>query len=176
MSETSSTGVRKLSVPTMLAFGVGQVAEGVKNQAFNVFLLFYYQQVIGISGSLAGLALGIAMVFDAVSDPVAGVVSDRLRTRWGRRHPFMFISAFPLVVCFIALFSPPDGMSEFSSFLWLTLFAILVRASLTFYYVPHLALGAEIAQDYNQRSTVFAMSSVFAITRRTTTSDPLSSR
>ncbi len=148
----------------MLAFGVGQVAEGVKNQAFNVFVLFYYQQVIGISGSLAGLALGIAMVFDAVSDPVAGVVSDRLRTRWGRRHPFMFISAFPLVFAFIALFSPPDGMTEFSNFLWLTLFAVLVRASLTFYYVPHLALGAEIAQDYNQRSTVFAMSSVFAIT------------
>ncbi len=164
MSATEENTVRKLSLPTMLAFGVGQVAEGVKNQAFNVFVLFYYQQVIGISGSMAGLALGIAMVFDAISDPVAGVVSDRLRTRWGRRHPFMFISAFPLVFCFIALFSPPEGMTEFSSFLWLTLFAVLVRASLTFYYVPHLALGAEIAHDYNQRSTVFAMSSVFAIT------------
>jgi Na+/melibiose symporter-like transporter len=148
----------------MFAFGIGQVAEGVKNQAFNVFLLFYYQQVIGISGSLAGLALGIAMVFDAVSDPVAGVVSDRLRSRWGRRHPFMFISAFPLVVSFIALFSPPEGLGEFGAFLWLTGFAVFVRASLTFYYVPHLALGAEIAQDYNQRSTVFALSSVFAIT------------
>ena len=71
----------------MVAFGVGQVAEGVKNQAFNVFVLFYYQQIVGIPGSLAGLALAIALVFDAISDPLAGVVSDRLKTRWGRRHP-----------------------------------------------------------------------------------------
>ena len=148
----------------MVAFGVGQVAEGVKNQAFNVFVLFYYQQIVGIPGSLAGLALAIALVFDAISDPLAGVVSDRLKTRWGRRHPFMFVAAFPLVLSFVALFAPPEGLSEFSSFLWLTLFAILVRSSLTFFYVPHLALGAEIARDYNQRSTLFAFSTVFAIT------------
>ncbi len=156
--------MRKLSMPTMFAFGAGQVAEGVKNQAFNVFLLFYYQQIIGIPGSLAGLALGIAMAFDAVTDPIAGVVSDRVRTRWGRRHPFMFISAFPLVISFIALFSPPEGLKELGNFVWLTTFAVLVRGSLTFYYVPHLALGAELAQDYNQRSTLFAMSTVFSIT------------
>jgi glycoside/pentoside/hexuronide:cation symporter, GPH family len=156
--------LRKLSLPTMFAYGAGQVAEGVKNQAFNVFLLFYYQQIIGIPGSLAGLALGIAMAFDAVTDPIAGVVSDRVRTRWGRRHPFMFFSAFPLVFCFIALFSPPEGLEELGHFIWLTVFAVLVRGSLTFYYVPHLALGAELAQDYHQRSTLFAMSTVFSIT------------
>lgn len=164
MSSEETPAVRKLTLPTMFAFGIGQVAEGVKNQAFNVFLLFYYQQVIGISGTLAGLALGIAMIFDAVTDPLAGVVSDRLRSRWGRRHPFMFIAAFPLVVSFIALFSPPDDLGTTGSFVWLTVFAVSVRASLTFFYVPHLALGAEIAQDYTQRSTVFAMSTVFSIT------------
>ena len=51
----------------MLAFGIGQAAEGIKNQAFNVFLLFYYQQLVGVSGTLTGLALGIALVFDAVT-------------------------------------------------------------------------------------------------------------
>ncbi len=148
----------------MVAYGFGQTAEGVKNQAFNVFLLFYYQQVVGIPGSLAGLALGIALVFDAISDPVAGAVSDRLRTRWGRRHPFMLVSVVPLVICFVALFSPPDGLQQFGNFAWLTIFAVGVRASLTFFYVPHLALGAEIAHDYNQRSTLFAFSTVFSIT------------
>ena len=103
---------RRLSLPTMVAFGVGQAAEGFKNQAFNVFLLFYYQQVVGIPGSLTGLALAIALIFDAVSDPAAGVISDRFRSRWGRRHPFMFFSAFPLVITFIALFSPPEGLSQ----------------------------------------------------------------
>jgi Na+/melibiose symporter-like transporter len=148
----------------MLAFGIGQAAEGIKNQAFNVFLLFYYQQVVGVPGTLVGLALGIALFFDAITDPLAGVISDRFQSRWGRRHPFMFISAFPLVITFIALFNPPDGLSVFSSFLWLTTFAVLVRSSLTFYYVPHLALGADMAHDYHQRSTLFALSTVFSIT------------
>ena len=85
--------MRRLSLPTMFAFGTGQISEGVKNQAFNVFVLFYYQQVIGIPGSLAGLALAIAMIFDAVSDPLAGVVSDRLRSRWGRRLRLRSMSA-----------------------------------------------------------------------------------
>ncbi|MEM7097813.1 MAG: MFS transporter [Pseudomonadota bacterium] len=163
-SHSGSNAVRKLSLPTMAAFGFGQTAEGVKNQAFNVFLLFYYQQVIGIPGTWAGAALAIAMLFDAVTDPVAGIVSDRFKSRWGRRHPFMIVSVFPLVLCFVALFSPPDGLSELANFLWLTFFAILVRGSLTFFYVPHLSLGAEIAQDYNQRSTLFAFSTVFSIT------------
>jgi len=156
--------VRRLSLPTMFAFGVGQAAEGIKNQAFNVFLLFYYQQVVGISGSLAGLAIGIALLFDAVTDPAAGVLSDRFKSKWGRRHPFMFMSVFPLFLAFIALFNPPDSFGETANFIWMTTFAILVRGSLTLYYVPHLALGAEMAQDYNQRSTLYALSSVFAIT------------
>jgi GPH family glycoside/pentoside/hexuronide:cation symporter len=155
---------RRLSLPTMLAFGVGQAAEGFKTQAFNVFLLFYYQQVVGIPGSLAGLALGIALIFDAISDPAAGVISDRLKSRWGRRHPLLFISAFPLVITFIAVFNPPAGLDQFGNFLWLTVFAILVRGSLTFYHVPHLALGADMAEDYHQRSTLFALGSVFSIT------------
>ncbi len=155
---------RRLSLPTMVSFGIGQAAEGFKNQAFNVFLLFYYQQVVGIPGSLAGLALAIALIFDAISDPAAGVISDRFNSRWGRRHPFMFVSAFPLVLTFVALFNPPDGLSQWFSFLWLTSFAVLVRGSLTFFYVPHLSLGADMARDYHQRSTLFALSSVFAIT------------
>lgn len=155
---------RRLSLPTMLAFGVGEATQGFKNQAFSIFLLFFYQQVVGISGSVAGIALGIALVFDAISDPAAGVISDRLKSRWGRRHPLMFLSAFPLVITFIALFNPPAALGQFGNFMWLTVFAILVRGSLTFYYVPHLALGADMAQDYHQRTTVFALSSAFAIT------------
>ncbi|MBV1904472.1 MAG: MFS transporter [Pseudomonadales bacterium] len=155
---------RTLAPSTMLAFGIGQAAEGFKTQAFNVFLLFYYQQVLGVSGVLVGLALGIGLMFDAITDPAAGVLSDRYNSRWGRRHPFIFISAFPLFIAFYLLFNPPPSLSEFESFLWLTTFVVLVRGSLTFFHVPHLALGADMAQDYDQRSSLFALSSVFGIT------------
>ena len=64
--------MRRLSLPVMTAFGVGQAAEGIKSAAFNTFLLFFYQQVLGLPGTFTGIALAIALVFDAVTDPVAG--------------------------------------------------------------------------------------------------------
>jgi Na+/melibiose symporter-like transporter len=149
-------------MPVMAAFGVGQAAEGIKGTAFNTFLLFYYQQILGVSGLYTGLALAIALVFDAVTDPVAGSLSDKVRTRWGRRHPFLLLSALPLGFAFFALFNPPGSLSELGLFTWLACFAVLIRGCLTFYHVPHLALGAEMATDYNQRSTLFAFSTLFS--------------
>ncbi len=153
---------RRLKLPTMLAYGFGQVAEAVKNQGFNVFLLFYYNQVLHVSATGTSIALAIALIFDAVTDPIAGSLSDKLISRWGRRHPFILVSALPMAVTFYLLFNPPDGLSEIGYTLWLCAFAVLVRASMTFYHVPHLALGAEIATDYNQRSTMYAFNTFFA--------------
>jgi Na+/melibiose symporter-like transporter len=152
---------RRLTLGPMLAYGVGQAAEGIKNSAFNTFVLFFYQQVIGVPGALTGLALGIALCFDAITDPLAGAISDKTRTRWGRRHPFILAAAVPLAFAFYFLFNPPAGLSDFANFVWLTVFAVLVRGSLTFYYIPHLALGAELARDYAQRSTLYAFSQFF---------------
>jgi glycoside/pentoside/hexuronide:cation symporter, GPH family len=154
---------RRLSLGSMAAFGFGQMAEGIANTAFNTFVLFYYQQVVGVPGTLTGLALGIALCFDAVTDPLVGAFSDKFRSRWGRRHPFMLVAAIPLAFAFYFLFNPPDALSEIGSFLWLALFAVLVRGCMTFYHIPHLALGAEMALDYNQRSTLFAFSTLFGM-------------
>ncbi len=151
----------KLSLPTMAAYGFGQVGEAVKNVGFSVFLLFYYNQVLHVSATGTSIALALALIFDAVTDPVAGSLSDKLRSRWGRRHPFILFVALPLAITFYFLFNPPTGLSELGYLVWLCVFAILVRASMTFYHVPHLALGAELAEDYNQRSTLYAFSTFF---------------
>ncbi|MDG1233311.1 MAG: MFS transporter [Pseudomonadales bacterium] len=151
----------RLSVPTMVAYGFGQVAESIKNQGFNVFLLFYYNQVLQVSATSTAIALAIALIFVFVTDPVAGSLSDKLHSRWGRRHPFILFSAVPLAISFYLLFNPPVGLSEFTYVIWLAVLAILVRGSLTFYHVPHLALGAEMARDYDQRSTMYALSTFF---------------
>jgi Na+/melibiose symporter-like transporter len=152
-----------LSARTKLAFGVGQVAEGVKNTAFSTFLLLYYNQVLGLSGSLAGLAIMIALCFDAVTDPLAGSLSDNCRSRWGRRHPFMYASAIPLAAAFYFLFAPPAGLDETGLFLWLTVFAVLTRGAMTLYHVPHLALGAELTDDYEGRTSVVSYRTVFGV-------------
>lgn len=170
-TETTASGIsRKLPVGVMMAYGTGDIAQAIKNQGFNVLLLFFYQQLIGLPGTLTGLALAIALAFDAVTDPIAGGLSDRLKGRFGRRHPMIAIAAIPLAVSFFLLFSPPKDMSDLAGFIWLTVFAILVRGSMTFYHIPHLALGAEMAHDYHQRSTLFAFNSFMGTIAGATTS------
>jgi Na+/melibiose symporter-like transporter len=125
-------------VPTRLrlAYGVGSVADGVKNATFNAFLVLYYTTVLGLPGTLSGLAIFIALCFDAVSDPLVGSLSDNFHSRFGRRHPFMFFAALPMALCMYALFAPPEGLDQAGLFVWLVTFAIGVRLFLTFYMVP----------------------------------------
>jgi Na+/melibiose symporter-like transporter len=78
-----------------LGYGVGQTSSGVKNAAFAIFLFFYFNQVLGLSGSLAGMASLLALIVDAITDPMVGQLSDRYKSRWGRRHPFMLILHLP---------------------------------------------------------------------------------
>ena len=152
-----------LSFGTKFAFGVGQMAEGIKNTAFGTFLLIYYNQVLGLPGSLAGLAIMIALCFDAITDPLAGSLSDNLRSRWGRRHPFMYASAVPLGLFFVGLFVPPAGLGDWGLFAWLTVFAVLTRGAMTLYHVPHLALGAELTEDYEERTSIVSFRQVFGV-------------
>jgi Na+/melibiose symporter-like transporter len=152
---------RLLPVSSKLGFGVGQIGEAINTTASNTFVLFFFNQVLGVSATLTGLALGIAVFFDAITDPVAGSISDRLRSRWGRRHPLMAGSALPLALSLAALFNPPAGMSEMFYFAWLLGCSLLVRLFLTLYHVPHLALGAEMAHDYTDRTRIFGYSTLF---------------
>ena len=129
-------GQDRVSLASKVFFGSGSISEGTKNTAFNVFLLFYYNQVLGLPGTLSGGAIFLALCVDAVTDPLVGSISDNLHSRWGRRHPFMYVSALPMAICFYLLFSPPDGLSEMGLFTWLTVFAVGVRTSMTLYSIP----------------------------------------
>lgn len=87
---------RKLSVKTMTAFGIGDTAGAFLSMAERVTLLFCYQQVVRVDAALVGLAIAIATMVDAVSDPIVGTWSDRVVSRWGRRHPMLLLSTIPL--------------------------------------------------------------------------------
>ena len=151
------------STGTKLSFGIGSAAEGIKNVAFTLFLLFFYVQVHGLSASLAGTALFIALCFDAITDPVAGYLSDSWQSRWGRRHPFMYVAAIPLAITFYFVFSPPEGLSQWALFAWLTGFTVLTRGFMTLYFVPHIALGAELSEDYEERTAIVSYRTAFGI-------------
>ena len=154
----------RLRTPEKLAFGIGQVAEGIKTSVFGTFLLFYYNQVLGLSADLAGLAIAVALVFDAVTDPLAGTISDRWSGRWGRRHPFIYASALPMGISFYLLFAPAVSIATvgpWGLFAWMLTFTVLVRGAMTLYYVPHMALGAELSSDYEERTTLVAIRHFF---------------
>ena len=144
-----------MSIATKASYGIGQLAEGAKNGCFNVFLFFFYTAVLGLDSKLVGVALFIALLFDAITDPLTGYLSDSWRSRWGRRHPFMLAAVLPLALCFYLLFSPPD-LGQWGLFAWLTVFAICSRAAMTLFYVPHVSLGAELSRDFHERTTVVA--------------------
>ena len=155
---------RLVPFSSKVAFGVGQFAGGLKNTAFGLFVLFYYNQVLELSGSLAGLALAIALIFDAVTEPLAGSLSNNWKSRLGRRHPFLYASALPLALAFAGLFGPPSSvqaLGEWGLFAWLTLFAILARGAMTLFHVPHLALGAEMTENRNERNRIVAYRQFF---------------
>ncbi len=120
------------------------------------FLFIYYNQVLGLSGTLSGLALAITSAVDAISDPTVGSWSDGYKSRWGRRHPFMLVSVAPIAVLFVALFAPPEGLGQFGLFVWFTVVFSLMRTALTLYNVPYLALGAEVTQNYVERTRIAA--------------------
>lgn len=151
----------RLPIRIKLSYGIGQLAEGIKSTAFSVFLLFYYNQVLGLSGAATGFALGLATVADAVVDPLMGSISDSFRHRWGRRHLFMYASILPLAVTFTLLFIPPAGLGSAGLFAWLLFCTMGVRAAMTLYGVPHMALGAELSTDYAERTAIVAYRNIF---------------
>ncbi len=153
----------QLSWQHRLVYGMGQLPEGVKTAAFGFFLLFYYNQVLGLSGTLAGAALFVALTFDAVTDPLVGSWSDFTKSRWGRRHPFMYSSAIPFAISFFFLFAPPEDLSQTGLFIWLTVFAVLTRGTMTIYFVPYLSLGAELTNNYDERTLLAALRNVFQL-------------
>jgi Na+/melibiose symporter-like transporter len=150
-----------LTMRTKLAFGVGASAEASILIAFNTFNFLFYNNVLGLSGTLTGAAVTVSVLFDAVSDPLIGSISDRWKSRLGRRHPFLYTAPIPLGLCFYAIYSPPEAFEGVSLFLWFSTFTILMRTALTLYQVPHLALGAELSTDYRERSVVMAYNSIF---------------
>ena len=146
----------QLTFPTKLAYGFGAVAYGVKNNGFDYFLLLFYSQVMGVDAPLVGLALLIALLFDAFSDPIVGYLSDNTHSKWGRRHPWMYASALPVAIGYFLLWVPPAGLTGNELFPYILVLAIFIRVCITLFEVPSSALSAELTQDYDDRTSLFS--------------------
>jgi Na+/melibiose symporter-like transporter len=151
-----------LGLGTKLAYGFGAAAYGVKDNGFSYFLLIFYSQVVGLDPRLVGLAITIALVLDAFSDPIVGYWSDNLRSRWGRRHPFLYASAIPVAGTYFLLWAPPQDATQLEHFWRLLTLAILIRTFVTIYETPSSALAPELSSDYEERSRLLSYRFFFA--------------
>ena len=146
------------------AFGIGSAAYGVKNNGFDYFLLLFYSQVIGLDPRLVGIAITTALVFDAISDPILGYWSDNLRSRWGRRHPFMYAAVIPVTASYFFLWNPPEDMSEMGLFWYLLILSVSIRTFITAYETPSSALTPELSESYDERSSLLSFRYYFGWT------------
>lgn len=152
---------RKPGFWTKLAYGSGAAANGIKNNGFEYFLLFYYSQVLGVDFALVGAALMIAMFVDGFTDPLVGYWSDNIKTRFGRRHPFMYLAALPVGLIYVLAWNPPAGLTGNALFPYLLFVTIATRVAYTFYEVPSSALVAELTDDYDERTSFLSFRYVF---------------
>lgn len=127
------------------------------------FVFFYYTAVLGLSGTMVGVALAISMALDAVMDPLIGSLSDNLRTRFGRRLPLMALGAPLTGLALWMLFSPPIGLQPLILFTWLVFSKMALRGVASLYNLPYAALGAEMASGYAERASVVAYRGVFGV-------------
>lgn len=154
-SERAAAGPRaRLRRRVQVGYAAADIGVNGVELAIRLYLLIFYTDKVGLSPSLAGLALGIGLVFDAVTDPLMGAVSDRLAPTHGRR---MFIWSGGLVsaIGFVLLFLPPELDTQFTRFLWLTFAFCFLNAGLTVINIPHVSMATEMTEIPHERSVLF---------------------
>lgn len=154
---------RPLPLFAKLLYGVGDMPITVLMVLSGLFILFFYNSVMGLPAMLVGIGVSASLVLDAVLDPYIGHVSDRTRHRLGRRHAFMLPGALATGPLFFLLFSPPRSLGHIGLFVWLLVCSIGVRVASAVYRIPYLSLGAEMSRDYDDRTGTMAIRTWFGL-------------
>ncbi|QHI69793.1 MFS transporter [Tichowtungia aerotolerans] len=151
-TKTPSTS-QKLKLRDLWGYASGEGASSITMNGFSNFGMLFYTQIMGMSPELAGIALSIATVWDAVTDPLMGTISDRTVTRFGRRHPYMLVGGILLALSFLALWFVPESFrGEKALFGYLLCINILMKTAFTVFVVPFTALGFEMCKNNDDRA------------------------
>lgn len=147
----------RINLATRVSYGAGAMANGIKGAAFSSYLMLYFNQVMGVPAAIVGTALACTLLVDAVVDPFLGRWADVTRSRWGRRHPFMYAAAIPTTVFFFLTWFPPQGLSHVQLGFWIFAMAAATRAAISAFEINASAMAPELTGDYNQRTRLFSL-------------------
>ena len=143
----------KLPLRTKLLYGTGQLTDSISANIFVFFFVFFLTDIAGVKPATAGLVSLIAVVWDAVTDPIIGYYSDNMNSKYGRRRPLILIASVPIGIAIWLLFTAVN-FTESAKTVYYIAIAMFYYTAYTCYFVPYMALGAEITEDYNERTSV----------------------
>lgn len=143
----------KTSVKLKLGYACGQLTDSVPFNLFYIYFLYFVTDVVGLPAVYGGAIALIVVIWDAITDPIVGYLSDNCKSKYGRRRPFMAGGMLPLFICTVLLFTAVD-FSRPLTFLYYVGIGILYWTSYKTYVIPFFALGAELTQDFNDRTTL----------------------
>jgi oligogalacturonide transporter len=143
---------KKLKLISKIGYGMGDIYGGGATTIINMYYLFFLVDIVGISPSLAGFAFLISKMWDAVTDPFMGIITDNTRTRFGRRRPYFLAGIILIFLSFVIMWIPPEFNNQALRFGWVLFSYIVFSTVYTMVWVPYNALSAELSDDYKERT------------------------
>ncbi|MBW2245235.1 MAG: MFS transporter [Deltaproteobacteria bacterium] len=145
----------RVPLSVIVTYCLPTVGGGFMFLLVGLYLMKFATDVLLIAPAAMGTIFGLSRIWDAISDPVAGYLSDRTRHRTGRRRPWIFMSMFPIGLAYWMAWSPPAALSGGALTAWMAMGVFGFYAAMTIFVVPHLSLGAELTTDHHERSRIF---------------------
>ncbi len=150
-----------LPISTYVGYGAGQIGGQILRDTPALILPIFMTTVLGLEAALAALVIIIAKFWVVLADPIAGVVSDRTETKWGRRRPFILAGGLISALCFVVLFFAPDTQRQLVLFLYMTVVYLILNTGFSMFSVPYLTMASEISDKPDERTTILSFRNVF---------------
>ncbi|HEC21281.1 MAG TPA: MFS transporter [Chloroflexi bacterium] len=144
----------KVPLLTKIIYGTGDWGMASFNTVRQIFYLIFLTDVVGLKPGLASFAVLAGIIWDAINDPIIGALSDRVKTRWGRRRPFLLIFAIPFGFAFVMLWWTPPWESQIALMIHVALAYMITDTLQTLITVPFLSLTPEMTEDYDERTSL----------------------
>ncbi|MBA7614066.1 putative symporter YjmB [subsurface metagenome] len=154
---------KRLSLKVKLGYGVCDLGGNLYFTVIAFWLLNFLTDTVGIAAALAGIVIMIGKIWDAVTDPMVGYLSDRTKTRWGRRRPYIFIGAIPLFLAMVVMFTNPGLSDPTPLIIWAVLAFCLLGTAFTVVNIPYSSLTPELTRDYHERTELNGYRFGFAV-------------
>ena len=148
--------MNRQKIPLFIKTGwaIGELATAFYIGVSMAFFMYYLTEGLLVSASYAGLALFIPRIWDAITDPLMGIISDKTHTNMGRRRPYVLVGSILFGLTFWLIFTPPAGMSEMGYVIYFSIMYVLAGTAFTIYDIPYSAMAAEMTSDYKERTNL----------------------